>query len=117
MRPRPAAWRRRTMCCWSRSTSPRLPLGRAPAELIGQRLALRRELEADRIDAIALAGRRRPVGEHMALVGAAASTHDLDPDHAVTGVADGLQMPLGEGCGEARPTGAALELLSAAEQR
>ena len=75
------------------------------------------EREADRIDAIALAGRRRAVGEDVALVRAAAGADDLGADHAVAGVADGLEVPLGEGLGEARPAGAALELGAAVEQR
>src|SRR5438477_1507923 len=93
------------------------PFGSAAAELVGQPLARRREVETDRVDAKALAGRRRAVGEDMALVTAAAGADDLGSDHTVAGVADRLQMSLGERLGEARPTGAALELGAAMEQR
>ena len=89
----------------------------AAAELVGQRLARGREIEADRIDAIALAGRRRAVGEDMALVRAAAGADDLVADHAVAAVADSGEMPVGERLGEAWPAGAAFELGAAVEQR
>src|SRR5206468_2278904 len=68
-------------------------------------------------DAIALAGRRRAVVEHMTLVSAATGADELGPDHAVAGVGDGPQMPLGKWLGEARPTGPAFELGAAVEQR
>ena len=44
-----------------------------------------------RIDAIALAGRRRAVGEDVALMRAAAGADDLGADHAVAGIADVLR--------------------------
>ena len=53
----------------------------------------------------------------MALVGAAAGADDLGPGHAVAGVGQILEMPLGERLGEAWPAGPALELRSALEQR
>src|SRR5215213_3615835 len=90
-----------------------LPFRRSPAQLVGQRLAGRSEIEADRIDAVALAGERRPVGKDMALVPAAARADDLGAGHAVARVADIFQMVGAERAGEARPAGAALELGSA----
>src|SRR6478672_9301992 len=95
----------------------RLAFGRAAAELVGERFASRREGQADRVDAVTLAGRRRAVGEDVALVRAAAGADDLGPDHAVAGVADGREVPLSERLGKARPAGAALELGAAVEQR
>src|SRR5690606_18099139 len=70
-----------------------------------------------RVDAIALACRRRAVGEDVALVRTAAGADDLGADHAVAGVADILEMAGGKRLGEARPAGAALELRAAVEQR
>src|SRR6185369_7093877 len=89
----------------------------APAELVGQRFAQRREVEAHRIDAVALAGRRRPVREDMALVRAAAGADDFRSDHAVAGVANVFQMVGAERLRETRPAGAAFKLGAAVEQR
>ena len=94
----------------------RLAFRRAAAELVRQRLAGGREVEADRIDAIALSGRRRPIRENMALVRSASRADDLRPDHAVAGIANRIEMALGERLGEARPAGSALELGAAMEQ-
>src|SRR6185369_10793720 len=73
--------------------------------------------EAHRIDAVALAGRRRAVGEDMALVRAAAGADDFRSDHAVAGVANVFQVVGAERLSEARPAGAAFELGAAVEQR
>ena len=85
----------------------------APAELVGQPLSRWSEREAHRIDAITLPGRRRTVGEDMALVRPAPGAHDFRADHSVTVVADVFEVPLRERLGEAWPAGAALELRSA----
>src|SRR5438309_4612481 len=95
----------------------RLAFGCAAAELVGQPLACRGEIEADRIDAIALAGGRRSVVEHVALVRPAPCADDFRPAHAVARIADVFKVLLGERLSEARPSGAALELGPAVEQR
>ena len=59
------------------SSAKRLTFGSTPPELVGQRLAIDGEFERARVDAIALAGRRRAVGEDVALVRAAAGADDL----------------------------------------
>src|SRR6185436_7308655 len=48
-----------------------------------QRLAGVGEGERDRVQAVALMGRRRAIVEHVAQVGVAALAADLDADHAV----------------------------------
>src|SRR5262245_16825912 len=53
----------------------------------------------------------------MTLMAAAAGADDLGANHAVAGVADFAQMAVGEGRGEARPAGPAVELGAALEQR
>src|SRR5205085_2667089 len=93
-----------------------LALRRASAQFVRQRLVLGRELETDRIDAVALAGGRRAVIEDVALMRTAASADDFRPDHAVAGVADIFEMTLGKRLGEARPAGAAFELGTSVEQ-
>src|SRR6185437_1460561 len=62
-------------------------------------------------------GRRRAVGEDVALVAAAARAGRLDAHHAVGDVLDPLHMRLVEGGPERRPAGAALELGAVLEQR
>src|SRR6185369_2452247 len=93
-----------------------LALRGAAAELVGQRFALRREIQAHGIDAVALTRRRRPVGEYVALVRSAAGADDFGADHAVAAVANVFQVIGAERLGEARPTGAAFELGAAVEQ-
>src|SRR2546423_3666693 len=93
-----------------------LALRRAPPQPVRQRLAHGRELEADRVDAVALASGRRAIVEDMALVRSAARADDFRADHAVAGVADSFEMTLGKRRGEARPAGAALELGAAVKQ-
>src|SRR3546814_19077134 len=60
----------------------------AAAEPVGQGRTARDELERHRVDAVAQAGRRRAVGEDMALVAATARAGRLDADHAVGPVFD-----------------------------
>src|SRR6185437_2257507 len=62
-------------------------------------------------------GRRRAVGEDVALVAAAARAGRLDAHHAVGDVLDPLHMRLVEGRPEGGPAGAALELGAVLEQR
>src|SRR6185295_19515112 len=68
------------------------PFGRAAPQLVGKRLSLGCELKADRIDAIAFAGRWRTVRKHVALVSAAAGADELGPDHPVAAALDILQV-------------------------
>ena len=67
-----------------------LQVGLAASQGIGEGLVLGGKAERHRIDTVALAGRRRAVGEDVALVAAAAGAHGLDPHHieAVHGYAD-----------------------------
>src|SRR5437764_1061576 len=94
-----------------------LSLRRPPSELVRKRLALRREFQAHRIDAVALARRGRAVVEHVALVRVTAGADDFGSLHSVARVADGLEMPLCKRLREARPASAAFELGPAGEQR
>ena len=95
----------------------RFAFRRAAPELVWQGFSNWSEVEAHRVDAVALARRWRAVVEYVPLVGSAARAHDLGPDHAVTGVPNIFEVPFGERLGEARPAGSALELGSAVEQR
>src|SRR5262245_17517686 len=76
----------------------------------------RLELEGDPVDAVAQAGGRRAVGEHVAQMAAAAAAMHLGAHHAVAAVLGGLH---GAGLGrvEARPARTALELGLGDEQR
>src|SRR5690349_9677804 len=78
----------------------RLSFGSAPAKLVGQRFAIGRKGKADRVDAVALAGRRRSVGKDVALVRPATRTDNLRPDHAVAGVGDIFEVIDRERLGE-----------------
>src|SRR6185369_12025268 len=91
--------------------------GSAAAELVGKRLVSGRKIEADRVNAVALARRRRAVRENMTLMRPATGAYDLRPDHAVARVADIFQVISRERLGEARPAGPALELGAAVEKR
>src|SRR5579864_1542819 len=89
----------------------------AAAQSVGEGAAVLHELQRDRVDAIAQPGRRRAVGEDVALVAVAAGAAGLDPDHAVADIAHGDHVPLVERRVEAGPAGAALELGVVAEER
>src|SRR4029079_13487415 len=80
------------------------------------RLLGRGEIQADRIDAIALARGRRPVRKHMALMRPAACADDLGADHPIAGVLDIFEVIGAERLGEARPTRSAFEFRAAFEQ-
>src|SRR5205814_1308289 len=82
----------------------------------GATASLGQELHGDAVDAVALAGRRRAVVEDVPEMAAAAAAVHLRADHAVALVRAGLHRA---GCWivEARPAGAALELLLRYEQR
>src|SRR4051794_3174951 len=79
--------------------------------------ALLDELERRAVHAIPKAGRVRAVGEDVAEVGAAVRAAGLGPDHPVGRVRRFLDRLLVDGCVEARPTGARLELGVGGEQR
>ena len=74
------------------SALPYLALGSTPAEFVREGVAIRREFERDRIDAVSLAGWRRAIGKDMPLVCTTTSANDLRADHAVAGVANGLEV-------------------------
>src|SRR5689334_10784722 len=79
-------------------------------------LAGRVEVERERVDAVALAGRRGPVREDVAEVGVARPAADLDPPHPVRVVLLQLDRVLGDRLEEARPARPRLELGMRAEQ-
>ena len=85
-------------------------------ELVGQRFALRHEIQRDGIDAVAQPRGRRAVGEDVALVAVAAGTAHFGADHAVAVVLDELQVRLVVGRGEAGPAGAGLEFRAGANR-
>src|SRR5262245_48061206 len=65
------------------SALPNFPFGCSSFQLVRQPLPICREREGHRVDAVAIARRRRAVREDMALVRAAAGTDDLGSHHAV----------------------------------
>ena len=69
----------------------------------------RHEFQRDAVDAVAQAGRRRSVVEHMAEMAAAAAAMHLVPHHA-EGVVGVFQHRAFDRLIEARPAGAAVEL-------
>src|SRR4051794_25545734 len=77
--------------------------------------SLRLEVHGDAVDAVAQVRRRRAVLEHVAEMAAAAAAMHLGADHAVAAVGRGLDRAR-DRIVEARPTGAALELLFRREQ-
>src|SRR6476620_12435632 len=83
--------------------------GRTGADVAG-RTSLRLELHGDAVDAVAQTGRRRPVLEHVSEMAATAAAMHLSAYHAVACVRRRLDRA-GRGIVEARPAGAALELL------
>src|SRR5262245_46628365 len=98
------------------SAFPNFPFGRSPFQLVRQLLPICRERQRHRVDAIAIARRRRAVREDMALVRAAAGANDLGPHHAIAGIANLSQIPVGERSRETGPARAALELGASPEQ-
>src|SRR5688572_31215330 len=80
---------------------PRLSLRRAASQLVRQRLVARRELERDRVDAVAQPGGRWAVRENMPLMAAASGAEQLAADYPVAGVALCLEMLFIEWRGEA----------------
>src|SRR3954471_22394678 len=77
--------------------------------------SLRLEVHGDAVDAVAQVRRRRAVLEHVTEVAAAAAAVHLGADHAVAAVGRGLDRARNR-IVEARPAGAALELLLRCEQ-
>src|ERR1700692_2334838 len=77
---------------------------------------VRFEVHCDAVDAIAKMRRRRPIVEDMPEGTAAPAAMHLGANHTETLVCGRLDRPL-DGVVEARPAGAALELLFRHEQR
>src|SRR5205085_6840416 len=95
--------------------------GRAlrPSGLVPLRFLLRlllREVEGDGVHAVPLSRRRRAVVEDVSEVRAAAGAVDLDAVHPVAVVVDELDVLPVDRLGEARPSGAGLELRVRREQ-
>src|SRR6185436_13258267 len=76
----------------------------------------RLEVERERVDAVALAGRVRPVREDVAEMRVAGGAAHLDPAHAVAVVDLGLDRILLRRLEEAGPAGAGVELRVRAEE-
>src|SRR3954462_15426080 len=74
------------------------------------------ELQRHSIHAVALAGRLRTVGKHMAEMAAALRALDLHPRHAVAAIGRRLNGALDRAI-EARPAAAALVLRVGGEER
>src|SRR5438128_11321013 len=74
------------------------------------------ELEGDRVDAVALAGRRGAVRKDVAQVRAAAATGHFNAHHPVARVGVELDVLAVGGLGEARPAGSRVELGIRAKQ-
>src|SRR6201992_3184182 len=68
------------------------------------------EAQGGRVDAVALAGRARPVAEDVAQVTAAAAAQDFGAAHEHAVVRAQLDRVLGGGLEEARPAGGGVEL-------
>src|SRR5262245_49010061 len=99
-----------------RSGREELALRCTTAELVGQRLAVGREVQRHGVDAVAQARGRRAVGEHVSLVAAAAGAEKLRTHHAEARVVLFTQVIFVERRREARPAGAAVELLPAPKE-
>src|SRR4051794_14877416 len=100
---------------WNRSQTPQRRNGGGLAPML--LLAVPRlEVERERVDAVALAGRVRPVGEHVAEVRVAGRAAHLDPAHPVGLVDLDLDRVLLGRLEEARPPGAGVELGLRAEE-
>jgi hypothetical protein len=82
----------------------------AAVQRVGQGRAALHELQRHRIDAVAQPGRRRAVGEEVALVAVAAGAAGLDAHHAVGASCTAVTCASSIGRVEAGPAGAALEL-------
>src|SRR5262245_23673804 len=92
------------------SAVPHFAFGCTPVQDVGQALALRREAKRDGVDAVTQPARRRSVVKDVPLLRPTAGAHDLKRLRRVASVAHTAQVIFIEGRGEARPTGAALEL-------
>src|SRR5712671_4930253 len=75
------------------------------------------EVHRDRVEAVALAGRRRAIGEDVAEVAATAGASDLGAGHAVAMVLDERDLGAVDRLEEAGPAGARLELRLRREKR
>ena len=75
-----------------------------------------KKLHRDRVQAVALPGGRRPVGEHVPQVAIATLAANLGANHAITRVLNVADMVRIEGFKEARPPGAGFELGAGSEQ-
>src|ERR1051326_4570574 len=104
-------------CSFARGLALRhLPAPPAPRSAY-LRLCLPVEVEAGRVDAVALAARVRAVVEEVPEVGVAGGAADLGADHAVLAVLDLLDLAAVDGRPEAGPPGAGVELGVRLEQR
>src|SRR5690242_8853062 len=99
------------------SAGVRRALGSASSQHVRQGVARFDEAQLHRVQAVALASRRRAVGKHVAEVAAAARADLLGAHHAVAGVADIADVRLVVRPEEARPARARIELAVGAEQR
>src|SRR5688572_29984283 len=77
---------------------------------------VRREVQCKAVDAVAKAGRRRAVWEHVPEMTTALAAVDLGPHHAVSPIHRFVDRAL-QRREEARPAGAAFELAFGPEQR
>ena len=84
---------------------------RAMSALLRNFLAIWKELEGCGIQTVSLPGRRRTVGEDVALVTAASCAADLDPTHAVGAVVDLCQVFFVERRVERGPACSRIELV------
>ena len=74
------------------------------------------QLQGDRIDAVAQAGRTGPIGKYMSEVSAALAANDLSPGHAIACVFFSLDAFVINWCIEAGPTGTGIILRIRIEQ-
>src|SRR5215203_6103046 len=94
-----------------------MPGTRPGMTLIGRSItSIRLEVRRHTVDAVAQAGRRRPVRKDVAEMTAATAAMHLGSDHAVGAIHGLLDRPRLR-IVEARPAGAALELLLRRKQR
>src|SRR5688500_7327706 len=75
------------------------------------------EVEAGRVHAVAQAGGLGAVLEHVAQVRMATGAPHLGADHSVAGVADELDLVVGDWLPEARPAAARVVLGAGCEER
>src|SRR5258708_17059001 len=95
----------------------RCALGRAALQYVGQGLAAFGKGQRNRIEAMPLTGRARPIGEDVAQVAAATGADFFHPDHSIARIANAFDVRFIVGLEKTGPTRARIEFRARAKQR